>query len=109
MVAIPAALGLALVAAQAVPLLLGDKWLQAIPLLRFLALVGFAQALTAAGSYVMLVLGNMVHAALVFWGQVLLFVLLILLVLPVAEAVTIAALRLAAALASIVLSFWLLR
>ena len=109
MVAIPAALGLALVAAQAVPLLLGDKWLEAIPLLQLLALVGVAQALTAAGSYVMLVLGKMVHAALVFWGQVLLFVLLILLVLPGAEAATIAALRLAAALASIALSLWLLR
>ena len=108
LIAIPAAVGLALVAEQAVLVLLGEKWREAVPLLQLLALIGVAQALTATGGYVLLVLGKLAEATLIIWGQVILFAVLAVLVVPGSGAIDIAALRLIVALAGVGLSGWLL-
>jgi polysaccharide transporter, PST family len=76
LVAIPAGIGLALVADDAVRLLLGEKWLVAVPFVQILALGSVAQSLTTSGGYVMLVLGKIRFLAFITWTQVSLFVAL---------------------------------
>ena len=58
LVALPAAVGLYMIAADAVLLLLGERWQQAIPLVQTLALMSLFSALTYAGSYLLLALGK---------------------------------------------------
>jgi lipopolysaccharide exporter len=108
LIAIPAAVGLALVAEQAVLVLLGEKWREAVPLLQLLAVIGVAQALTATGGYVLLVLGKLAEATLFIWSQVILFAALAFLVIPGGDAIEIATLRLMVAFAGIGFAIWLL-
>jgi lipopolysaccharide exporter len=108
LIAIPAAVGLALVADEAVLVLLGAKWREAIPLLQLLALIGIAQSLTATGGYILLVLGRLAEATFIIWSQVILFAVLALLTLPGGNAIEIAMLRLIVALMGIGVAVWLL-
>lgn len=57
LVALPAGVGLSVTAPLLVPLLLGDKWLEVIPLLQFLAVAGSLLALWTNTHYVLLALG----------------------------------------------------
>ncbi len=108
LIAIPAAVGLALVAEEAVVVLLGEKWRLAVPFVQVLALVAIAHAITSCGGYVLLVLGRMRSVTLVTWSQVALFAALALTLLRGGEALEIAGLRLAVAAAGIGLSLWLI-
>lgn len=73
LVAVPAAAGLALVAAEAVPIMLGEKWLSAIPFVQILALINIAQALSTSGFYVLLAIGKTRINAAFIWLQVVMF------------------------------------
>jgi lipopolysaccharide exporter len=73
LLAIPAAVGLALIAEDAVRVLLGEKWLIAVPFVQVLALAGIAHSLTTSGNYVVLVRGRIRDLALLTWTQVALF------------------------------------
>jgi O-antigen/teichoic acid export membrane protein len=95
LIALPATVGLALVAGEAVPVLLGSKWQEAVPLLQWLALAGIAQVLTASGHYVLIVLGRVGHSVAILWLQVAVFGAAVWLALPLDNAGTIAALRVA--------------
>lgn len=95
LVGLPAGVGLALVADTAVPLLLGDPWLPAIPLLQILALISVATALTHGAGYLLLALGKVRLQAIFVWGQFLLLATLLILALPQADAAGIAQTRLA--------------
>jgi O-antigen/teichoic acid export membrane protein len=108
LVAIPAAAGLALVAGEAVPLLLGEQWYSAIPFVQILALINIAQALTTSGMYVLLAIGHTRINALFVWSQVVLFAALAM--SPVIErtAMDVAWLSLAVAAVALWLQFWLL-
>jgi O-antigen/teichoic acid export membrane protein len=108
LLAIPAAVGLALVADEAVRVLLGERWLEAVPFVQILALVSVAQALTTSGGYVLIVLGRIRNLVLLTWTQVLLFVACAFLLIPEQEALAIAWLRLLVAAAGTCVAFWLL-
>jgi len=74
LVAIPAAVGLALVATEAVHLLLGDKWDSAVPFIQVLVLVNVIGAFVTSGGYVLMTLGHMRVVVISVWLQVILFV-----------------------------------
>ena len=73
MIALPAAMGLALVAHEAVLTLLGARWISAIPFVQVLALVYGVSAVSHAAGYLLLTLGETRLMALFIWGQLTLF------------------------------------
>jgi O-antigen/teichoic acid export membrane protein len=81
-VAMPAAVGMAVLAEEVVLVLLGEKWTEAIPFVRILALAGLAVALSHAGSYVLMALGRVRLLAANHWALFVAFVAFAVLVLP---------------------------
>lgn len=77
LVALPASVGLALVAEEAVLVLLGSKWTAAIPFIQVLAFAYIAEALSTSAKYVILTLGKAKLSALIVWVQLLVFVVLV--------------------------------
>jgi len=57
MVTVPAGIGLAMVAPEAVRVLLGEKWTNAAPLLAVLALWGTVRSLSSSGVYLLMSIG----------------------------------------------------
>lgn len=108
LVGIPAGVGLAMVANEAVIVLLGEKWLPAVPFVQVLALVGAIQAITTSGGYVLITLGRMSQVALIAWGQIGLFVLGAFAAMPQADAGNIALIRLATVGAGLGVVLWFL-
>jgi O-antigen/teichoic acid export membrane protein len=108
LIVLPASVGLALVAREAVPVLLGEKWLLAVPFVQLLAIANVAQAITTSGGYVMMTLGRVYWVALFSWAQVLFFAAGAFVVLPSADALHLAWLRVYAAFAGILLHTGLL-
>ena len=100
LVALPAGVGLVLVADSAVPLLLGPQWLAAIPVLQTLALVSVTTALTHSSTYLLLALGKVRVQALFAWGHFLVLAALLIAVFPRAGMQEIAGIRLAVAAAA---------
>ena len=101
--ALPAAVGLAMVAGDAVPLLLGERWLSVIPLVQTLALIGGLSALTHSGGYVLLALGKVSLQALIFWLLLGVFVFLATIIFPDAGAQGLARIRLATSALGLIL------
>ncbi len=108
MVAVPIASGLALVATEAVPVLLGDKWDAAIAFIQVLALVNIVQALTTSGRWVLIVVGRVRASALFGWAQVVLFALIALTFLYGESAISLAILRLTVAGVGLWILLWML-
>ena len=92
--ALPAGVGLALLAREAVPLLLGDQWLPAIPFVQTLALISVFTALSHASGYVLLALGKVWFQAVLAWVQLTLLACLTLVMFPDVGAQGIANIRL---------------
>lgn len=95
LLALPAGVGLYIVARDAVLLLLGDRWLPAVPLVETLALISVVSALTYSGSYLLLALGKVSLQAALAWIQLVLLASLTILVFPDVGAQGIAHIRLA--------------
>ncbi|MDI6750885.1 MAG: lipopolysaccharide biosynthesis protein [Rhodocyclaceae bacterium] len=95
LVALPAGIGLALVAPIAVPLLLGQQWAAAIQFVQLLALMNIAVALTHSSGYLLLALGKVRLQAVISWLQFGLLATLAVFVFPSGNAVWIAGIRLA--------------
>lgn len=108
LVAIPAAVGLALVAEEAVYLLLGEQWMAVVPFVQVLALGNIVYAMTSSGNYVLIVLGKIKLIALTTWIQVIMFAGVALTMLSGGEAIAVAWLRLGIVGAGLWLSFALL-
>lgn len=105
---ISAGVGLALVAHEAVLVLLGAKWLFVVPFVQVLALANVVESITTSGRYVLLTMGKIRSAALVNWLQVVLFAIGALLVLPGGDALQLASIRVVTVLAEFLVSLWLL-
>lgn len=103
LIALPAGVGLALVADIAVPLLLGPHWQPAIPLLQILALTNVATALTHSSDYLLLALGKVGLQAFFIWVQFLLLATLLIVGFPQAKAQMVADIRLAVAITAMLL------
>jgi O-antigen/teichoic acid export membrane protein len=108
LIAVPASVGLALVAHEAVLVLLGEKWLPAVPFVQVLALANVVHAITTAGGYLMLTLGRVREVALLEWVQVGFFALLALSAFQQLEPGLVAALRLVTVIAGLSAALWLL-
>lgn len=108
LLAIPASVGLALLAHEAVLVLLGEKWLLAVPFVQLLALSNVVQAISTSGGYVMISLGQVRKNALLVWVQVIIFAALAFVALPDVTPVEIARLRLTTVFLGLTLSLALL-
>lgn len=109
--ALPAGVGLALTAEDAVLVLLGEQWRIAIPFLQTLALMSIFNALSHSSAYLLLSLGKVRLQAWLAWIQLVLLGLLVLVIFPQADAQCVAYARLLTSaagllvIASLVLSF----
>jgi len=74
MLAIPAAVGVASIAGQIVPLVLGANWLDAIPIVQVMALAGTLQVMQSTNYAVYLSVGRPSRQALIHGTQVLVLV-----------------------------------
>lgn len=93
LVGIPMAVGLILVAHEAVAVLLGDNWLMAVPFIQLLSVVRIVAAITASGGYVLAALGEFRTLAAFTWVRVVLFALAAYVLFPGTGAIGIALLR----------------
>lgn len=93
LIALPATVGLALVASEAVPILLGDKWQDSVLLLQWLALAGIGPVLTSSGHYLLLVLDRTDRSVAILWLQIVAFAVAAWLAFPLADASLLAAIR----------------
>ena len=99
--ALPAAVGLALVAGDLVPIMLGAKWAGAVPILVPLALAFGANALMHAGGYLLTSLGRYRAQSLLQWSAALTLALLVFVIFPSADATRIAWFRTGLAIVSV--------
>ena len=93
LVAVPACVGLALVAEDAVSILLGPNWTLVAPLIQIMAFTNLLIALTHSGSYALLATGKVKLLAVVTWLQAILFLGTAIWLFPQAEATEIATIR----------------
>jgi O-antigen/teichoic acid export membrane protein len=108
LIAIPASVGLALVAPELVAMMLGDKWLLAVPLVQIFALAYLAEAMLSSATFLMITLDQVRTLALFAWFQVGAFAVLAFFAFPGALALQIAWLRLLLSAISGVVFVWLL-
>lgn len=102
LLAIPLSLGVVLVADDAIPLLLGPRWTDAVPIAQIVALTGIASALGYSPAYMLTVTGRIHVLCAYTWAKTLLLVLLILLVFRGAEAEEVAMAGLVSSIAGLV-------
>lgn len=100
LIAIPASAGLALVAPQVVPLMLGAQWSVAVPFVQILAIAYLASAMLSSTTCLLIALERVRALALFTWAQVALFVALALSAFAGAHALQVAWLRLLVSVAS---------
>jgi len=108
LIGVPASVGLSLVAYEAVLILLGEKWLLAVPFVQLLALSNVVQAITTSVGYVFLTVGRFREIAFLGAIQVVLFGLGAFLIVPDAGALQIAWIRVLTVLAGLSLTIWML-
>jgi O-antigen/teichoic acid export membrane protein len=110
LVVIPAAVGLMMVASELVAVMLGKKWLFAVPFLQILALVNIGAALTSSSGYVLIVLKKIHLNVISNWISLASFAILAIVFLRGADAAAFAWLKLlTTVLFSILIQFWLLK
>ncbi len=102
LIGIPAGVGLALVAREAVTILLGERWLAAVPFVEVMALISIANAMLTSGGYLLITLDRARLLALYSAIQVAAFATLALIAIPTGGAMQIAWLRLAIAAGGII-------
>lgn len=108
LLAIPLSAGLAAVADNAVPVLLGDNWVEAITFIRILALYGFVHAIGYSGAYLLTALGKIRVLAIMPWLSFALFLVAVV-AMDDAGALEVAEIRLLLGFISIFAFFWLVK
>jgi O-antigen/teichoic acid export membrane protein len=108
LIAIPASLGLALVAGPMVQVLLGEKWMMVVPFIRILALTNIVMAISTSTSYILLSLGKNRNATVTTWTQVVLFAAIALLFMNHPQALELAWLRLGCVVSGLLVALFIL-
>lgn len=108
LIALPASIGLAFIARDAVLVLLGAKWLLAVPFVQVLAISNVIQAITTSSGYVLLALGRNRSATLTTWTQLTFFSIIAVFVFKSPSAVDFAWLRVASVFAGLSIAIWML-
>ena len=109
LLALPAAVMLSVLAGEVVALLLGPKWLAAVPLLQALSLGYIFSAVQSSAWYVNITLGQERLCAALSWVQVAIFAIAVALVWPGAQAQEIAWIRVGVSGIGLFLQLWLLK
>jgi O-antigen/teichoic acid export membrane protein len=109
LLAFPACIGLAMVAEDAVRILLGDRWLSAVPIIQVLVLGKLVEAVTTSGSYVLLTVGRVRQSTIPTAVQVLAFLLLVGILFPEPGLPEVAAIRVAVATLALVVNIALVK
>jgi O-antigen/teichoic acid export membrane protein len=109
LIAVPASVGLAMVARDAVPLLLGEKWRFVVPFVQILALSSAAQAITTSGGYLLITQGKIRQSAALIWAQVVIFAAIAWICIPSGHALQLAGARLVASVSGLAIAAWFLR
>lgn len=104
-IAIPASVGLYIVAPEIVEIMLGEKWLFIIPVLQLLALANISSAITTSATHVMLAKGQFRQIATITWVRAL-SVLLLFWYLTPSSAYEIAQIYLASVVFGFLLIIW---
>ena len=108
LIGIPVAVGLMLVADEAVRVLLGDKWLAAVRFVELLAIVRVVAAVTTSAGYLLTALGKFRTLAAFSWTRVGLFAFAAYVLLGSVGAIGIAVLRASFVAVSLALFvFWI--
>jgi lipopolysaccharide exporter len=107
LIGIPAGVGIAMVAHDAIPLLLGDNWGSAVPFVQVLALAGLATALEHSSGYLLLSLGRVKTLSVFYWIRLLAFAVAIAALLPGFEAIGVAYAKLLTASVGLFGLLWL--
>lgn len=103
-VTFPLALGLALVAPDLVPVLLGDQWLELVPIVQILACVGLPLSVRYTFSSALTALRKLGVISIVVWAEIVLFVTVVVVLLPDAAILDMARIKVAlSAIVSIIL------
>jgi lipopolysaccharide exporter len=76
LVTAPIALGLSAVAPEMIPLLLGEKWIEAIPVAQIMAVAALFSVLKSATGNTIVALGHVRWAAMVWWTQAIMLMAL---------------------------------
>jgi len=95
LLALPASVGLAMIAHDLVLVALGPRWLQAGPILVALALAYAATAISISGNYLLVTIGAFRAQALIHWALAFLLTVLVFVVFPKSDALQIAWFRVA--------------
>lgn len=101
--ALPASIGLALVASDLVPVILGEKWIEIVPVMVALSLASAAYAVTQSCGYLLTTLGQYRDQSLLQWFMLVALAVLIIGVFPDAGAQEIAWIRVGLGASSILL------
>lgn len=96
LIAIPACIGMAVVADDAVLILLGPGWALAAPLIQIMALTNLVISLAHSTSYALLATGKVKLLALIAWLQAIIFLTLAILFFPHSGVIEIASMRMLA-------------
>lgn len=107
LVAMPAAAGLALVANDLVPLLLGTKWVEAIPYVQILSWGGIFSSLISTSGFLMISLGYLRLNVLFVFIQVVFFAIVVFVFFNGSDAIIIAKTRLVVSMFGIFVAFGL--
>lgn len=109
LLALPAAVMLSVLAGEVVALLLGPKWLAAVPLLQALSVGYIFSAVQSSAWYANITLGQERLCAALSWVQVAIFAIAVALVWPRAQAQDIAWIRVGVSGIGLFLQLWLLK
>jgi O-antigen/teichoic acid export membrane protein len=109
LIGMAAGVGLALVADEAVAVLLGEKWKFVVPFVQVLTLAYVMESIATSGGYVLITMGKVRSAAFVSLLQIAFFAVAVFLVLKHIDAFQLALLRVVAVFSGLIVSFWLLR
>lgn len=106
MLVLPAGTGLALVAEPVVLLVLGEKWVAAVEVMRWLALYSMVFTLSSGVQLVLMALGRMKRLVFIVWAQLLLAIPLIVAAAIYGDVVTIAQAQLVVAILLLPVPFY---
>lgn len=106
---IAAGVGLALVAAEAVTVLLGEKWQFIVPFVQLLAFASVIESLGTSGGYILLTLGKTRSAVFVSVLQVAFLAITAFAIFPSLAPLQLALVRVTAVSVGLIASFWMLR
>lgn len=109
LIGVPAGIGVALVAPEAIPLVLGEKWDVAVPFTQLLAISAIATSLEHSSGYLLLAVGRIRQQSIIYWLRLVIFVLAVLMFLREFGADGVVIARVVTSFGSLLVMLWISR